>query len=38
MLHNEGSITGKVHISVLKPSGMLKYLTDFWAEIKCKKT
>lgn len=29
---------GEVHISVLKPSGMLKYLTGFWGEIKCNET
>lgn len=35
MLHNEGRVKGKVRVSVLKPSGMLKQLTGFWVEMKC---
>lgn len=38
MLHSEGRIKGKVRISVLKPSGMLEYLTGFWVEIRCNET
>lgn len=35
MLHSECRIKGKVCVSVLNLSGMLKYFIGFWVEIKC---
>lgn len=38
MLHREGRINGEVHISVIKPSGVLKYLPGFWGQGECSET
>lgn len=38
MLHRESRIKGEIRIFVVKPSGVLKYLSGFWGQVECNKT